>query len=271
VLAGWLRDGVLTLDEGLCWPGTDGATYQTGAFGGEPGQPGDPVVLVTTMTTRELVAGFGTEAAAAGWLGDRYRRARHGKPLADPAVEHLPRVTLEEHLLAWLLHHPGKLDEVAAALPGPVWTTDCRHEIYAALRTAARCNGQAGYTEVSAELDRRILRAPGWAATQVGWPSGSWAQQYLQRLAATRSNDTSARAAIRALAVEAKDTIAPAHARPVSRQASQRAPAPGRGGPLAPQRDQARREAIAHLEQMGQPLARPDSLGARLRIQQPRM
>jgi len=111
------------------------------------------------MTTTEVVAGFCTTQAAAGWLSDRYRDTR-GRPLTAPAGEHLPRVALEEQILAWLLRHPGEARGVMAELPRAPWTADCRHEIYAALRTAAGNAPQAGYEEISAELRRRLLRAP---------------------------------------------------------------------------------------------------------------
>src|ERR1700677_1250171 len=116
MLAGWISERVLMPDEGLCWQGADGAWYQSGVLGAEPGRPGDPVVLVTTMSTRELVAGFGTERAALGWLADRYR-AEQVRVLAAPAVEHLPRVTLEEQLLASLVRHPGEAARTMAARP----------------------------------------------------------------------------------------------------------------------------------------------------------
>jgi len=264
ILAGWLHDGTLIPDEGLCWQGADGAWYQTGVLSTGPGQPGDPVVLVTTMATRELVAGFGTERAALGWLTDRYRDG-HGRALAIPAVEHLPRVTLEEQLLAWLLHHPGEAPGVMAALPGPVWTADCRHEIAAALRTAAGNAPQAGYREVSSELGRRLLRAPGWAAGQVGWPAGHWAQQYLRRLGATPVTSQAAEEAARALAVEDRDRgLEPLPAQPPAPgpSPSRHRPAGSRPGPD----QQARRLAAGHVLDLPPLLPRPYSMGSRMRL-----
>jgi hypothetical protein len=36
ILAGWLHDGTLIPDEGLCWQGADGAWYQTGVLSTGP-------------------------------------------------------------------------------------------------------------------------------------------------------------------------------------------------------------------------------------------
>jgi hypothetical protein len=223
-------------------------------FATGPGEPGDPVVLVSTMTTRELVGGFGSEQAALSWLSSRHRDIR-GR-LAVPAVEHLPRVSLEEQLLAWLLRHPGEAGTVTAELPGPPWTADCRHEVHAALRTAVAAHGrQAGYPDVSAELGRRLLRAPRWAAAQVGWPAGDWAQQYLRRLAATYVTGPVMREAVRAITVEDQERM--------------QAPAPGGVRQAGLPDQEARRQAAAHALQLPPPLARPDSVGARMRLAGP--
>ncbi len=103
LLARHLADGTVTTGPANPVLGVDGSWYQLAALGLGAGLAAEPAVLVTTMTGRDLVTGFAAERAAISWIGDRMRSAGRKGPLADPAVEHLPRVTLEEHVLAWLL------------------------------------------------------------------------------------------------------------------------------------------------------------------------
>jgi hypothetical protein len=265
VLAGQLRDGTITMT-GDVLRGVDGACYQPATSTLDPARPGEPVIVVTTMTSRELVAGFATGQAAAGWLADRSRAGR-SRPLADPPVEHLPRLTLEEHVLAWLLHHPRWLPDVGPGVRARLWTADCRAEIDAALRTATGRDQRAGYFQVEAELGRRMLRAPGWAAEQVGWPFGHWAQAYLRRLGDTSVSEDAARRAFQALTLGPAPDSKPARAHLPARQAR---PGPARSACQEPGPDQdQRRQQAAFALQLGVPLARPDSLGARVRFQPP--
>jgi hypothetical protein len=178
--------------------GADGAWYQPGWFG-----DGDPVVLVTTTATRELAAGFYDADARDRWLRDRHR-ADVPRPLADPQVEHLPRVSREEQLLSFMLRHPGWMPDLEPQARARLWTADCRHEIAGAQRAAggkqpAGEGGTAAVRDVAAELRRRMLRAPGWAAAQVGWPDGHWAERYLHRLAMTSVTESTARHAFQVL------------------------------------------------------------------------
>jgi hypothetical protein len=265
VLAGQLSDGTITL-AGDVVRGVDGACYQPGTSAADPARPGEPVIVVTTMTSRELVTGFATGQAAAGWLADRARAGR-SRPLADPPVEHLPRLTLEEHVLAWLLRHPKWLPDIGPGLRARLWTADCRAEIDAALRTATSRDQRAGYFQVEAELGRRMLRAPGWAAEHVGWPFGHWAQAYLRRLDDTTVSEDTARRAFQALTLDPAPDTNPARAHLPAPQAHP-VPARSAGQEPGPDQDQRRHQAAFAL-QLPAPLARPHSLGARVRFQPP--
>jgi hypothetical protein len=262
VLAQLLSDGLIDLDPAGPRLGTDGAWYQPGTVTGMPAGSGaaDPVVLVSTMTGRELVTGFASEQAAQAWLRQRSRTGEPRRRLTDPAVEHLPRVTLEEHVLAWMLHHPRAMPGDAQELRERMWTADVRHEIDAALRTATSHDLNAGYREISRELGRRMLRAPAWADDQVGAPFGHWAQAYLLRLMATTVTEAAARRAFQALAVSADHSTrpsAPAAARPSPRPAA--VEAAGR----QPGHEAMLRRQAGFLDRLGPGLARPGSLGAR--------
>jgi hypothetical protein len=173
-----------------------------------------------------------------------------------------------------MLRYPRWLPDIGAESRARLWTADCRHEIDAALRTATSRDQRPGYQEVSRELQRRMLRVPGWAAHQVGWPFGHWAQSYLERLAATTVTEGAARRAFHTLALDAQQrtgVAGPAHGGNINRRAM---PAAGRE-PAAHDRPEPgdcwRREQAAFLEQLGPGVARPDSLGSRMRIQQPRL
>jgi len=243
--------------------GVDGAWYQPAACRAGAGEQRHPAVLVSAMATRELVTGFTGQAALTAWLRTRDRAAARA-PLAEPAVAPLPRLVLEERVLAWLIRHPywlppGFGDDLRARL----WTADCRHEIDAALRTAGTSDGRQGYPGVVRELRRRTLRAPDWAGDLIGWPDGRWVQQYLWRLAATRVPLAAARDAFQAL-------IAIPAAIPAAAPAPAPAPAPARPRP-APARQA--RPATAH-DQYAAALydpsyPRPGSAGTRMRITRP--
>jgi hypothetical protein len=162
-------------------------------------EQGRSAVLVSTVGTRELVTGFGSEPAMTAWLRTRERAADHG-PLTEPGVEPPPRLVLEERVLAWLIRHPDWLPpDFGHQQRTALWTAECRHEIDGALRTAAARDGREGYPRAVRELRRRTLRAPEWAGDLVGWPDGQWVQQYLWRLAHTSVSESTARVAFQAL------------------------------------------------------------------------
>jgi len=277
-LARLLTDGTVR-PAGDPVPGVDGSVYQLADACPAPGYPAEVTVLVTTMTGRDLAAGFATPDAALAWLSGRSRnpgQAASGKwrPLGDPAVEHLPRVTLEEHALGWALHHAGTLPGSGAGLGDLAWSADCRREIAAALGTLTRHGEQARLPEVAAQLARRMLRAPGWAADQVGWPAGEWAQHYLGRLAATPVRETAARQAVAALTLDTPHPGSAALADLVRRygiqphQARTRIWPPG-ARPARPASEQDQRAADLYAR-YGPYFDRPGSFAARMRIIGPR-
>ena len=83
------------------------------------------------------------------------------------------------------------------------FTTYARSECYLAWHAVARDGapgeGRVVAGAVRAELARRLLRAPGWAAGYVGWPFGELALAYAGRLAATPVSDVQGKAAAREL------------------------------------------------------------------------
>jgi hypothetical protein len=83
---------------------------------------------------------------------------------------------------------------------------------------------------VRAELARRLLRAPGWAAEYVGWPLGELALTYADRLAATPVSDVQGRTAARELIREDRQAAEIAsHASPASSRAVRLVPRPHPG------------------------------------------
>ncbi|HZR48419.1 MAG TPA: hypothetical protein VFB06_02770 [Streptosporangiaceae bacterium] len=274
LLARHLADGTVTTGPANPVLGVDGSWYQLAALGLGAGLAAEPAVLVTTMTGRDLVTGFAAERAAISWIGDRMRSAGRKGPLADPAVEHLPRVTLEEHVLAWLLRQRRALPADGPALTALPWTADCRREFAAALHTATSRDRRAGPREAAAELARRMLRAPGWAADQVGWPAGMAAQDYLKRLAATPVPEAPARHALAVLTLDptaadlALAELALRHAAPGAAVADvQVTPAPRSAARIAGEHEQ--RMAVL-MDRSAPYLDQPDSVAARMRITGPR-
>lgn len=277
VLARLLADGIVR-PSGTPVPGVDGSMYQLAEAQPAPGYPAELAVLITTMTGRELAAGFAEASAALAWMSGRARaeenhsRARH-RSLEAPALEHLPRVTLEEHALAWALRHSGTLSAAGVELAELTWTADCRREIAAALHTATSRRNQAGAGDVAAQLTRRMLRAPGWAADQIGWPAGAWIQHYLTRLSATPVTETAARHAIAVLTLDSPEPgtsvlaeLARKYGAEPGRQQARVWPAPASPARPATALDQ---RAAGLYARYGPYYDRPDSLGSRVRITRP--
>jgi hypothetical protein len=241
--------------------GVDGAWYQPAVHRGRPGEPGLPAVLVSTMTTRELVTGFGSQAAQEQWLRTRGRAAGRG-PITDPGVDPAPRVVMEERVLAWLIRHPDWLRDIGRQDRAGLWTAECRHEIDAALYATGVRDGRDGYPSTVRELRRRTLRAPLWAGDLIGWPDGRWVQQYLWRLAATNVTETSARDAFQSLATN--PVAGQAVAGSVTAGLFRIWPERGHAARLAGPRDQRAAEMDINCH------PRPDSIGARTRLTQSR-
>ena len=165
--------------------GADGARYEAATLAPRAGRASGEIAIVTTSAqTTEIVAPFTGAAQRDAWIDDRLR-GREG-PLASWSAGPSCRTTREEQVLAWALRHSE--GSVAA---GDGWrprsfTTHTRSEIFAAWVTVSRnSSGRPSMGEVEDELERRLLRAPGWAAPETGWPPGQAAISYLRRLAAT--------------------------------------------------------------------------------------
>jgi hypothetical protein len=260
LVAAQFADGLIEVT-GVPVPGVDGAWYQTAVRRGSPLGQARPAVLVSTMATRELVTGFGSEPAMTAWLRTRERAAGRG-PLTEPGVGPPPRLVLEERVLAWLIRHPDWLPDAGDGIRAGLWTAECRHEIDAALRTAGARDGREGYPRAVRELRRRTLRAPEWAGELIGWPDGKWVQQYLGRLACTDVSETTARGAFQAL-IAVPSAPGPAAALAQESGPVRLWPAPGRPARPATAHDQ----FAAGLYTPHHP--RPDSFGARTRVTRP--
>jgi hypothetical protein len=104
----------------------------------------------------------------------------------------------EEQVLAWLLRNEGGSGE---GWRPQAFTTYSRSEIFLAWRAVSqsgRCS--SGDTRlVEAELGTRLLRAPGWAVAEIGWPRGQNTIAYLRRLVVTPVTTTMAQLAARQL------------------------------------------------------------------------
>jgi hypothetical protein len=127
-----------------------------------------------------VVTGFADAGARDDWIEDR-APGRTG-PLAICDTGPWCRAVLEERVLAWLLSNGGGSGE---GWRPQTFTTYSRSEIFLAWRAASGNSRYRGSASVEAELRSRLLRAPAWAAPDIGWPYGQDAVAYLHRLAAT--------------------------------------------------------------------------------------
>ena len=221
-------------------PGDDGALYAPGSITGPGGGPHPVAVVFTHAGTAEVVTGFRHEHEQAAWLSSR------GLDTLNPAAEPLAmaldgpwcRTVREELVLAWLLRggHPASGEQGCdpGQLAARAFTTYARSECYLAWRAVAR-DGEQGADgavagAVRAELARRLLRAPGWAAEYVGWPFGELALAYAGRLAATPVSDVQGKTAARELIREDKQAAEIAsRASPASSRAVRLVPRPHPG------------------------------------------
>jgi hypothetical protein len=161
--------------------GLDGAWYGAAELTAAAGMSGGPAVGVTTSAgTLEVVTGFADAGARDDWMADR-APGRTG-PLAISHTGPRCRAVLEERVLAWLLCNGGGSGE---GWRPHAFTTYSRSEIFLAWRAAAGNARYRGSASTEAELRSRLLRAPAWAAPDIGWPYGQDAVAYLHRLAVT--------------------------------------------------------------------------------------
>jgi hypothetical protein len=171
--------GLIDLDPDGPHPRIDGAQYWPGYTSLETGHQA-PVILIINRGLHELVTGFPDQTAVDRWLHNRGPMATG--PLTSPDVPVLPRTTLEEHILARLLHPRADLPGGSTDAPPTTFTADTRYDIYAAIATLARDGQPLPIEQVSAELDRRTDWTPEWA---LGAEGAAWTQTYLRRLATT--------------------------------------------------------------------------------------
>jgi hypothetical protein len=174
--------GLIDLDPDGPHPGIDGSRYWPGYTSLETGHQ-TPVVLIISRGLHELVTGFPDQAAATRWLHNRGPTATG--PLTPPDVPVLPRIVLEEHILARLLHPHGNLPTGSTDAPPTTFTADTRYDIYAAITTLAQPGQPMNAGQVPAELSRRVDLIPEWALPVYGGPRAIWAQAYLCRLIET--------------------------------------------------------------------------------------
>lgn len=230
------RNSAVLLERGLVRPegagtitGADGAVYGLASLTSGDDADGPAVIVTSHVGTVEVVLGFGDEYARTQWLSDRtLEPPQPGRTLVAPiplwscADGPVCRAVREERVLAWLLRG-GTLDSIGVGdLRARDFTTYARSETYLAWLDAGRA---AAVPAVREHLARRMLRAPAWAASAVGWPYGEFALAYLDRLAATPVTAVQGEVALRTLVAE--DIEAVRHARRTARGS-------GPGAPKAP-------------------------------------
>lgn len=181
----------LVAERGKPGHGTDGAWYARGI----DHRTGQPAVIVTTSAMTRDIVSFPTVPVANAWL--RSRAPETAGPLVRTADT---RGIREEEILAWLLRHPGGTGQVAEQTGQAAWTTHLRAELFATLSWLTVGGGTPDYSVIAEAYTRRLLRAPRWAAADIGWPGADRAMTYLQRLAATPVTDRQARSAVDAVA-----------------------------------------------------------------------
>jgi hypothetical protein len=79
-------------------------------------------------------------------------------------------------------------------------TSHLRAELLDALAWTTHHGGAPDCQVIAEAYGRRLLRAPGWAAAEIGWPGATRASGYLQRIVATPVTSAQAHAAVSAVA-----------------------------------------------------------------------
>jgi hypothetical protein len=174
--------------------GIDGAGYARAYYP----HSGKPAIVVTfSGGTREIV-NFANRDDAWAWMTARAPEA--SGPLRTTATGPGTRTTREEEVLAFLLRDPMRAAPVARLLAPGSMTTHLRAEALAAWRKLAPDDGGPQFEAVATWYGRSLLRAPRWAADEIGWPGASRAMAYLDRLTATPVTESQARVAAEFLA-----------------------------------------------------------------------
>ena len=186
------RGEVIVKDEQCL--GIDGASYARAWYP----HSGKPAIVVTfSGGTREIV-NFANRDDAQAWMTGRAPEATG--PLRTTATGPGTRTAREEEALAFLLRDPSRAAPVARLLAPQSMTTHLRAEALAAWHKLAPGEGGPAFEAVASWYSRSLLRAPRWAASEIGWPGAGRAMAYLDRLAATPVTEPQARAAAEFLA-----------------------------------------------------------------------
>lgn len=175
------QEGSIDFDPAGPYLGVDGAAYEPGAFtmGGEQ----KPVLVVTGRGTAEIIAGWRSFDAMAGWVASRGTTG--SGPLTPPPARHDCRAWEEDQVLARLIASPRDARRLVAGLAPDTFTTDVRYDLYQAVLAVGDRSGSHGPEQVAAELDRRLAAVPPYALVNYGGAAGLFARAYLNRLAET--------------------------------------------------------------------------------------
>ncbi len=176
-----VRDGTLGL--GTVRRGIDGARILTGGHAAASPLNGTSAVLAVTRAGFEQLTGWDSLAAAAEWVRGRLPPAARWPGFAAGLRGAHPGVGAAV---------PAGLDAVATALPGYVFTTDLRGEIFAAARVLHVHGVTVNAATVAAGTGRCCLRASSWAREMPGGPRAPLAGDYVRRLAGTEVTSATA-------------------------------------------------------------------------------
>lgn len=176
----WIGSGRVRTEGNEGMTGADGASYQAAALITDSGTV--PAVVMTARTGfADVIDGFAPGRAMHAWLQDR--AAGTTGPLASCGTGPACRAIWEEQVLAWLLQNGEGSGE---GWRPQAFTTYSRSEIFLAWRAVSQGTPSGGDDRtIEAELGRRLLRAPGWASAEIGWPHGQNTVAYLRRLEIT--------------------------------------------------------------------------------------
>jgi hypothetical protein len=185
------------------WAGVDGARY-AGVFWAGPRGGGWPGVVVTNSAKAAELVVFVDDAQAQGWLADRSRGG--DGPLRTIAHGPACRAASEEQVLAWLMRHPRD-DGISTLISARTWTTHLRAVIFESIRSVWNWERiKPTPKDILLMYESFLVRAPGWAADDIGWPDARHAMHYFQRVAATHV--TAAETYMAALALARADATA---------------------------------------------------------------
>jgi hypothetical protein len=200
----WMSSGRVKIKDYEGVTGADGALYHAAALMTDSGAV--PAVVMTSRAGfADVVDGFAAGPAMRAWLQDRALGITG--PLASWATGPACRAIWEEQILAWLLQNGGGSGE---GWRPRVFTTYSRSEIFLAWRAVSQNAPGGGDSRLAeAELGTRLLRAPGWAVSEIGWPHGQNTVAYLRRLVVTPVTTTMAQLAARQLVGQDRAALRP--------------------------------------------------------------